>query len=87
MFRDFDVEERKEESSGGGINGNDGTVCNLRRSDFSIKIRVAWFFPLYHLNRSARHGTPGSTGTDVGIIEALVSTLWMHKYVVAGACI
>ena len=30
-----------------------------------------------------RHGTPGSTGTDVGIIEALVSTLWMHKCVVA----
>ena len=43
MFRDFVVEERKEESSGGGINGNDGTVCNLRRSDFSVKIRVAWF--------------------------------------------
>ena len=44
MFRDFAVEERKEESSGGGRDGNDGTVCNLRRSDFSIKIRVAWLF-------------------------------------------
>ena len=51
MFRDFAVEERKEESSGGGRDGNDGTVCNLRRSDFSIKIHAAWlcFFVLYSI--------------------------------------
>ena len=43
------MEDRKQESGGGGRDGNDGTVCYLRRSDFSIKIRVAWLFFRYSI--------------------------------------
>ena len=50
MFRDFAVEERKEESSGGGRDGNDGTVCNLRRSDFVSRfVSPGFFFVRYSI--------------------------------------
>jgi hypothetical protein len=37
--------------------------------------------------RHGRHGIEGNTGTDLRLLEAQVSTLWMHKSMVAEACV
>ena len=34
-----------------------------------------------------RHENEANTGTDMLLLEARVSTLWMHKSVVAEACV